>query len=99
MTRTQTLRSIEILLDMADRLKNAYLWTPPSSAAGRRDYEKKHTIAPITWEEGGRNYSAELVVNCSCSHIYVTKNYYRDGEKVNVKAIKNSYKRMVAENG
>lgn len=97
MERIQTLRSLEILIGMAERMKNAYLWHAPQSACARREYETRHTIKPIKWQEGGHEYSAELVVKCSCARIYVVKNYFRDGDKVTLKAIKNSYRRMVGE--
>lgn len=59
MTTKQLLNKIEELLEMADRMKNAYLWNPPASAAGRRGYEKQHSIAPLN----GKKVGTDIVQN------------------------------------
>ena len=81
MEKKQLLNKIEQLLEMADRMKNAYLWQPPTNAGGRRLYEKNHSISPIEWEEGGHNYSAELVVSCSCAIFMYIKNITGTGKR------------------
>ncbi len=92
----ETIKKIGELIEKAEDLKNAYFWTPPQIAAQRRYYEEKNSIPKIEWKENGDDYSAEIEVKCSCNNIYVTKNFYRNGKKTTITAIKNSYKRLTA---
>ena len=85
---------IENLIETAERMRNAYFWTPDKSAGGRRSYEKKNSVPLISWSEGGHDYTAEYIVSCSCKNIYAYGNYTRDGKKTTLTAIKNSLKRM-----
>ena len=93
----EIIKSIKNLIDTADKCKNAYFWKSDSSAGGRRSTEKKYSVPEIKWTEGGHEYTAEYVVNCSCAHVYAYGKYTKDGEKTTLLAIKNSFKRMSSE--
>lgn len=84
------------LIDTAERFRNAYFWTPPANASGRRSYEKKNSIPEFSWEEGGHTYTAEYTVSCSCRNVYASGAYTKDGKKTTLAAIKNSLKRLEA---
>lgn len=87
---------IELIIDEAVTMKNAYFWTPPTKAAERRLYEEKHSHDVVSWEDGGHTYTAEYTVECSCNNIYAHGTYTRDGNKTTLTAIKNSLKRLKA---
>ena len=55
-------------IDDVEYFKNAFFWTPPANAVGRRSYEKSHS-----WKKKGKNYRIGIEVSCSCNNIYVTK--------------------------
>lgn len=99
MTDTITIAALKALIDTADEFRNAFWFHPPMSANSRRDYEKRHTHAMIEWDEGGHHYSAAYTVTCSCSRVYATGIYTRDGKTTTLTAIRNSYKRMTKEVG
>ena len=92
-----TLYRIENILSTAAHFKNAYFWQAPQTAKECRAYEEHYSQPEITWKEGGHTYTAEYAVSCSCRNIYAKGRYSRDGEKTTLTAIKNSYKRLLAE--
>ena len=49
---------IAAIINEAETMKHAYFFTSPSSAGGRRSYEKYHSHDTVEWEEGGHTYSA-----------------------------------------
>lgn len=92
-----TISAIKTIIDEADRMRGAYYFIPPSSAGGRRSYERYHSHDEITWEEGGHVYTAKYTVSCSCKNVYASGEYTKDGNKTTLTTIKNSYKRMTAQ--
>lgn len=91
-----TLQEIAAIIAEAENMKNAYFFTPPGAASARRSYEKRHSHGPVTWQEGGHEYSAEYSVSCSCRKVYAAGTYTKDGKKTTLIAIRNSYKRLKA---
>lgn len=87
---------LENLLTIAEKCRHAYFWKPDSSAGGRRYMERKYSVPEISWNEGGHEYTAEFVMQCSCKNVYTWGRYYKDGNKTTLTAIKNSYKRLVS---
>lgn len=88
------LNEIAAIIEEAENMKSAYFFTPPCNASSRRSYEKRHSNGPISWEEGGHQYTAEYTVTCSCRNVYASGNYTKDGKKTTLTAIRNSYNRM-----
>ena len=93
---TGIMNQIEAIITEAEQMARAYFYGSPQSAGARRAYEKKHTHAIVEWTEGGHKYTAAYNVRCSCSNVYASGEYTRDGKKTTLTAIKNSYKRMLA---
>lgn len=91
---TSTLASIAAIIDLAQEMKNAYFFQPPTNARSRRDYEQNHSISKVEWDEGGHHYTAEYTTICSCSNVYAKGVYTRDGKPTTLTAIRNSYRRM-----
>lgn len=93
----QTITGIRQILEEAERMKNAYFFSPPQSAGERRNYEKFHSCPEITWTESGHIFTASFSVSCSCRNVYAAGDYTKDGKKTTLTAIRNSYKRLTAE--
>lgn len=90
-----TINTIGAIIDEATNMKNAYFFTPPGNAGGRRSYKKKHSHNKVEWSEGGHTYTAEYIVSCSCANVYAFGKYTKDGNKTTLTSIKNSYKRLI----
>ena len=95
--RQQLIAQISALVDTAAKFKNAYFFSPPGNANGRRSYEKQHTIPEFSWEENGNTFTAKYIVDCSCKNVYAYGMYTKNGSKTTLTAIKNSLKRLQAE--
>ena len=92
----ETIAAIAAIIDTAERLRNSYFFPPLQSAGTRRSYEKRHTHDTVTWTESGHTYTAAYSVRCTCSAVYASGDYTRDGKKTTLTAIRNSYNRMTA---
>ena len=90
------IKKLETLFATAEKFRGAYFFNPPTSASGRRNYEKYHSISEFSWTEGGNVYTAEFSVDCSCKNVYAKGIYTKNGVKTTLTAIKNSYKRLLA---
>jgi len=93
-----TIATIAAIIAEAETMKNAYFFNPPTSAGARRSYEKQHSHDLIEWEEGGHTYTAQYTVSCSCQNVYASGHYTKDGRKTTLLAIRNSLKRLEAQN-
>lgn len=94
MTPTEILFSLERVINVNETLKSAYLWHSPSTASARRFVEKKYSIPRFEFEYDGKTYSVSLNVSCSCAHVYVYRDYRRNGDKVDIRVLKNVYRKM-----
>lgn len=97
MNRIETIHQIRALIAVADHYRNAVFMTPSATAGGRRYEERLGTVPYFEWEEGGHKYTVCYEVTCSCTHVYARGYYTRDGKKTTLTAIKNSMKRLEAE--
>lgn len=95
-TTKETIENIKLVIDKAEKFKNAYFWAPPVQAAMRRKMEADNTVPKVEWTDGGDTYEAWFTVECSCRNVYAKGYYYKNGERTTLTAIRNSYKRMIA---
>ena len=93
------LRRLGKLVETAETMFGAYWYTPPQNASARRSYEERNTIDWIEWEEGRDSYRARYTVKCSAFNVYAWGEYYKNGHKTTLAAIRNSYVRMMQERG
>ena len=63
--KEEVIQAVSDIVEEAERMRNAYFWTPPQRASSRRWYENKHSYPKVTWEEGGHTYSAEYSLSIS----------------------------------
>ena len=97
MNRHETICYLKALVAVADHYRYAFYMNSRSSAAWRREEEKRGTVPEFTWTEGGHKFTACYKVTCSCAHVYASGYYTRDGKKTNLTTIKNSLKRLEQE--
>ena len=97
MNNREILSVISAILATAEKFKNSYFWSAPCSAKQRRDYEKYWSIPNTEFEYDGKKYSVAYIVECSCNNIYAHGEYYRDGKKTTLTAIKNVYNKLLNE--
>lgn len=91
-----TIEKIEELIENCEKLKNAYFWKGGDIA--RRTYiQDKYSVPKFSWEENGHTYTAEVKVTCSRQNVYVEKYFTKDEKRTTLRAIKNSYDRMLEE--
>lgn len=88
--------SVKTIVCIAEKMRAAYFFTPPCNANGRRRYEMENSFPKVEWFDGGHEYTAEYSVRCSCNNVYAKGHYTKDGRKTNLKAIRNSLKRLEA---
>lgn len=94
--RDEIITKLSEIVREAEYMKNTFWWNTPTSASGRRGYEKKHSHEKISWTENGHEWTASFSVVCTCSYIRASGDYTRDGKKTTLTAIRNSLLRMTA---
>ena len=82
---TNAFRAIEVFLDNHPTYKNSYVWSPPSSASGRRKMEFEFDYSFIF---NGKQFDLEQSLTCSCANIYWSSTVYVDGDKKDIRALK-----------
>ena len=85
--------SLQSIIEEYESFKNSYFWTPPTSASGRRSFEKYKSFDE-TFTIGGKLYRVAVGVTCSCKNVYVNKTVEIDGKRTTIATIKNLVKRM-----
>ena len=90
----EIINKIRAIVDEAETMKKAYFFHAPTSAGGRRSYEKHHSHELVEWTESGHSYTAQYTVTCSCANVYAQGTYTKDGKQTTLTAIRNSLKRL-----
>lgn len=89
-----TVAAIQKVVDMADKMKNAYFWTVNENKSCRKRYDEYHSAPEVCWTDNGHEYSAEFCTTSSRQNVYTKGYYYKDGKATNLKAIRYSCDRM-----
>jgi hypothetical protein len=92
-----TIRKIEEFITTSETLKNAYFWSSPGNASGRRAMENRYSIPEFTFTYNKDTYICKLSVSCSCKNVYVSKTITKNGKTTNITPVKNVLKKMLAE--
>lgn len=85
---------VEHLVERAEYVKYAWFWDGGNGNRSQRESRGEYLSAYAEWEEGGHKYTADLTVTQSRANTFVYRDYYKDGKKTNLTAIKNSLMRM-----
>lgn len=83
---------LKAILMAAEKFKGAYFFTPPQTAAGRRNYEEYNSVSEIRFFYNGEEITAAYDVECSCKNVYAKGNYAVNGKKTTLTKIKDIFK-------
>lgn len=75
------------VIDTARRMRGSYYFSSPATAHERRTYERRNTCEPFRFEFAGHTYECAFETLCSCKNVYAHGKYYRDGNKVTLRAL------------
>lgn len=74
-TTTATVPILEAIIRLHDKMRGSYFYTPPSSAASRRNYESTHSLT-TEFEVNGQAIRVEQTTSCSCRNVYYKMHVY-----------------------
>ncbi len=77
----------EKVVELNEKMGGAYFFSPPSSASGRRSYEKQNSLQG-QFRLKGNIYEISLETDCSCKIVYFRRNIKVNGQKKDIRAIK-----------
>ena len=97
MSRIETIHKIRALIAVAEHYRNAFYMPVPLTMNEVIKEEIRGTVPYFTWWDGNTKFTACYIVKCKENHIFAKGYYTRDGKKTNLKAIKNSLKRLEKE--
>ena len=75
-------------IDLHISMKNAYFWSPPSNAAGRRRMEDQRSIT-LEFIYKGYHYSVNLDTRCTCRNVRYSSTISVNGNKKTIRSLKN----------
>lgn len=85
----ETRRELTRFVELSERFKNSYFWSPPTSARERRAMETNNYLH---YKDDIIRIEVRFEVECSCRNVYVKKYISVDGVSKNITAIKNILK-------
>ena len=84
------------MLSNHSRMRNAFFYTPPLRADGRRSYEDRYSMDE-RFEYNGHAYEYHARCSCSCKNVYFNDYFLYDGKKTTSTRISNVLKKMEDE--
>lgn len=87
----------ENVIEMAERCRNAYFWSPSGNARGRRANEDRNNIPKETFEYNGVEWEIGYSYEESCKNVYAKGLYCKDGKRTTLTAVRGLVKRLTAE--
>jgi len=82
-TRTK----VRKIVNLHEKMKNAFFWSPPAGAASRRSYEKSHSNS-VSFVHDKKKYVVRQSTECSVKNIYYSLNITVNGVKKDIRALK-----------
>ena len=64
----ETRKAIQNYLNLNEKFKNSFFWSPPAGSYSRRKYEKENTF-----QYEGEGIYLHFIVECSCKNIYIRR--------------------------
>lgn len=86
---------VEQIIEISDKFQHAIFWRPAPTASQRRANERKYSMDEFSWRENGDVFTASYDYRESCHHVYATSYFYRNGNRTNLTAVKNSFGRLI----
>lgn len=91
-----TLAQIKEIIDIAMVYRDSYLHSPPCDEYERKRMAAEDSKPLVCWQEGRDTYTAKYTVRASAYNYYAKGEYTKNGKTTNLKAIKNSYQRLLS---
>lgn len=89
MTNQEMVVRLSALVRTANKFRTCYLWSGDNgNAALRESYEKFWSIPAFEFVKKGHKYSFAFTVEQSRKNTYARGEYYRDGERVTLRVVK-----------
>lgn len=95
MVTTATKGMLQSIIDLHNKMKGAYFYSPPQQAYARRRYEE-HNSMSTEFVLDGEEILVEQITSCSCKNVYYSMSIYIDGKITdkNIRFIKNILKEL-----
>ena len=94
MNKNEIIAHLENVIDTAETCRNAYFWTPGGTASSRRRNESRRNIPAVEFEIGKDTWEIGYSYSESCSNVYASGAYYRNGKKTTLTAVRNLLKKL-----
>ena len=79
-TKTEALKKdLKDIIELHERMRYAYFYSPPCTSRGRREYEKCFSMN-TEFTHKGQDIFVSQETNCSCNHVYYKMHIMIDGE-------------------
>lgn len=76
------------IIELHEKMRGSYFWSPPQHAHERRYYEKKNSAEINFVTEDGTSIELTCETKCSCRNIYYKGHFFINGQRVTIKKIK-----------
>ena len=73
------------IIEIHQKYKNCFFWSPPMTAAGRRKIEFENELSFILKD---KKYEVKQELNCSCKNMYFSTKIFVDGKKKDIRSLK-----------
>lgn len=72
---------LQKVLELHEKMRGAYFYTPPCSARGRRSYERQNSLNTSVVDDQGNEILIQQETSCSCRNVYYKMKIFINGEK------------------
>ena len=99
--KQEIISKLEAVIELHDKMKGCYFYTPPHTASKHRFYEEVNSLK-TEFEYDGDSIVIEQVTSCSCRNVYYSVTYYINGKYVKkdirfVKKINDKLKKLICK--
>ncbi len=89
------MKNLQNIIDLHEKMRGAYFFSPPSFASGRRSYENRNSLT-TNFIHDGQSVRVEQDTRCSCRNVYYSMKIYVNGQITgkNIRFIKSVLKNI-----
>lgn len=82
-----TQNKVKDVIELHEKMKKAYFFTPPYTSEKRRSYEQENSLK-LKFKNDKKIYSVEAITECSSKNVYFKLSVYENGKKKDVRILK-----------
>jgi len=97
LSEKQQIRLLKEAIELNEKYRTCYFWTPPQAAASRRAAEERDQIKFEFETELGTLY-VSLYANYSCKNVYFYRTIYLNDEKKDIRVVKKILRMLEMKN-